>query len=104
MILLNAFTEPDVLGRLRLALKQQAKQNLSLKEAEEKGLPCGSLGGFEIYFKPTKEAIMPISLELTEKISVHITKKRKSVIIQVEALALSSSDLAGHHVANPDWQ
>lgn len=104
MITLNGFIESHVLGHIRLALRQQRKWTLSLEEAEKKGLACGSLGGFEIYFKPTKSATMPISLELNERIFVHVTEKQKSVIIQVQCLPLSSSDLVGHPVVNEDWQ
>lgn len=97
MITLIGFIEPNVLGPLRLALKQQAKK---IREASEKN---ENFGGYEIYLKPTKTAKIPISLELTERIFVHVTEKQKSVIIQVLSLPLSSSDLAGHCVPNPDW-
>ena len=97
-MMLNGFIEPNVLGPLRLALKQQAKK---IKEESEKN---ELFGGYEIYFKPTRTAKIPISLELNERILVHVTEKQKSVVIQVLSLPLSSSKLVGHHVANPDWQ
>ena len=88
MVTLYGFIDPEYLKMLREALKKQAEIKFSFEEAKEKGIACGSLLAFELYFKPTNSATMPISLLLNDKIAVHRKRQKQewSVGISIESL------------------